>query len=254
MQLWPLDPIRIVLVEPAGPLNLGATARIMKNMGLHRLVLVNPRCDPQDPLARQMAVHAGDVLAAARVVTSLVDALADCQRAIATTGRLHPQNQPLESPEVALPWLLPPTPQSDWAGALIFGPEDRGLSNDELIYAQRWVRIPASDAYPSLNLAQAVGVCSYLLHRLALDMVDSGDGRGQATHHQADLNQFEEFYKDLEAILLRIGYLYPHTASTRMAKLRQLLNRAGPNQNELAMLRGVLRQINWVLKAHQDPS
>ncbi|MBU6228517.1 MAG: RNA methyltransferase [Cyanobacteria bacterium REEB459] len=256
MQVWPLDSIRIVLVEPAGPLNLGATARIMKNMGLHRLVLVNPRCDPGDPLACQMAVHADDVLAAASVVSSLVEALAGCQRAVATTGRLHPQNQPLELPETALPWLLPATPQTNWGAALIFGPEDRGLSNEELVHAQRWVRIPASQVYPSLNLAQAVGVCSYLLRRSALLIAEAGAGPDESGYRQADLtadlNQVEEFYQDLEAILLRIGYLYPHTASPRMAKLRQLLNRADPTQKELAMLRGVLRQMTWALTARQD--
>jgi tRNA/rRNA methyltransferase len=224
----------------------------MKNMGLHRLVLVNPRCDPQDPLARQMAVHADDVLAAASVTGSLMEALADCQRAVATTGRLQPQDQPLESPETALPWLLPALPPANWAGALIFGPEDRGLSNEELIHAQRWIRIPTSETYASLNLGQAVGVCSYLLRRLALEMTEGGDREPEPIHPQANLSQVEDFYQDLEAILLRIGYLYPHTASPRMAKLRQLLNRAGPNQNELAMLRGVLRQMNWALKAHQD--
>lgn len=251
MGLWRLDHIRIVLVEPAGPLNVGGTARIMKNMGLRHLVLVNPQCDPASEEAQRMAVHGGDVLAAATTVSSLPEAIAGCERAIATTGRLHRQDQPLELPEVALPWLLPPTPAESFAAALIFGPEDRGLSNDELVYAQRWVRIPASDSYPSLNLAQAVAVCAYLLHRGAiaevLDQAFPTVGVAATAGHLAPLEQMEGFYQDLEIVLLKIGYLYPHTAASRMAKLRRLLHRAGPDRQELAMLRGVLRQINWAV-------
>ena len=251
MVLWQLDQIRIVLVEPAGPLNVGAAARVMKNMGLRHLVLVNPQCDWQGEEARRMAVHGDDVLAAVTVVANLPEALVGCERAIATTGRLHRQDQPLDLPEVALPWLLPPAPEASFAAALIFGPEDRGLSNDELIYAQRWVRIPASDRYPSLNLAQAVAVCSYLLHRYALadalevafPAVETAAVAGQS----ASLDQLEGFYRDLEIILLKIGYLYPHTAASRMAKLRRLLHRAGPDGKELAMLRGILRQVSWAV-------
>jgi tRNA/rRNA methyltransferase len=249
--IWQLDRIRIVLVEPAGPLNVGAAARVMKNMGLRHLVLVNPQCDVQAEEAQRMAVHGDDVLAAAKVVANLPEALVGCERAIATTGRLHRQDQPLELPEVALPWLLPPAPETSFAAALIFGPEDRGLSNDELIYAQRWVRIPASDRYPSLNLAQAVAVCSYLLHRYALaealetafPTVETAAVAG----HSASLDQLEGFYRDLEIVLLKIGYLYPHTAASRMAKLRRLLHRSGPDSKELAMLRGILRQVSWAV-------
>lgn len=250
MGLWQLEQIRIVLVEPAGPRNVGATARVMKNMGLRHLVLVNPQCDPCDEEARRMAVHGADILAIASTVATLPEALIGCERAIATTGRLHRQDQPLELPETALPWLLPPVPQDSFAAALVFGPEDRGLSNDELVYAQRWVRIPASADYPSLNLAQAVAVCSYLLHRLALAEA-LGDAfppaTWAATGSSAPLDQLEGFYQDLETLLLKIGYLYPHTAPSRMAKLRHLLHRAGPDPAELAMLRGVLRQVNWAV-------
>jgi tRNA/rRNA methyltransferase len=249
MGLWQLEQIRIVLVEPAGPLNVGATARIMKNMGLQQLVLVNPQCDPGSTEAWHMAVHGRDVLAAATIAPTLPEALVGCQRAAATTGRLHPQSHSLETPEMALPWLLPTQPSDRTTAALIFGPEDRGLSNEELVYAQRWIRIPASQAYPSLNLAQAVAVCSYVLHRLALDAdylsLTGAIATPAPPPDQAPLEQIEGFYQDLEAVLLKIGYLYPHTAASRMAKLRQLLHRAGPTRQELAMLRGVLRQVNW---------
>jgi tRNA/rRNA methyltransferase len=103
-----LHHIRIVLVEPAGPLNIGSVARVMKNMGLRHLVLVNPHCDPFGTQARQMAVHAADVLESAQQVPTLALALEGCFRAIATTAR--PRDVvpavPLEPPRQALPWLL----------------------------------------------------------------------------------------------------------------------------------------------------
>lgn len=254
-----LAQIRIVLVEPAGALNLGSVARIMKNMGLHQLVLVQPHCHPSDDLARQMAVHGGDVLAAAQIVESLSAALVGCQRAIATTGRDRSGDSLLELPEVVLPWLLPPNPSPTFQAALIFGPEDRGLSNAELNYAQRYLRIPSSDAYPSLNLAQAVAVCCYLLRRLALDappMPSSGAGvpvtlGPEFPEDAAPLEQIEGFFQQLETLLLAIGYLYPHTAASRMEKFRRLLHRAAPNGQELAMLRGILSQMAWVLHSNQ---
>jgi tRNA/rRNA methyltransferase len=155
-----------------------------------------------------------------------------------------------------LPWLWSDHPDSRFDAALIFGPEDRGLSNDELVHAQRWIRLPASDQYPSLNLAQAVAVCSYLLHRLAttpndraLPMPEILPNALLDTAERAAIDQVEGFFQDLESVLLKIGYLYPHTAATRMAKFRRLLHRAAPNSQELAMLRGILRQVNWALTA-----
>lgn len=253
-----LTQIRIVLVEPAGPLNVGSVARVMKNMGLERLVLVLPACDPLSDLARQMAVHAQDVLGAAQTVASLPEALVGCQRAIATTGRPpdHPSPLPLELPEAVLPWLLPRPPAPDFQSALIFGPEDRGLSNTELNFAQRYLRIPTSDDYPSLNLAQAVALCCYELRRIAQGELGRGltgaiapPRDGSSPVAEAPLDQIEGFYQQLETLLLQIGYLYPHTAASRMEKFRRLLHRAAPSQQELAMLRGILSQVDWALAA-----
>ncbi|MEG4148967.1 RNA methyltransferase [Microcoleus sp. Pol12B5] len=290
--------IRIVLVEPAGPLNVGSVARVMKNMGLHQLVLVNPQCDYLGEESRLMAVRAADILETAKVVESLPAALVGCVRAIATTGddsRSLPTQ--LEEPAEALPWLL------EAPSALIFGREDCGLTNAELNRAQRLIRIPSSDAYTSLNLAQAVAICCYELYR------DEGrrkkeegrrkreEGRGKeeedasfpgsawegisrgsassipdatdnlSTCYQeklatrqtenpsiplasAPLENLEGYYQQLETLLLKIGYLQPHTAASRMEKFRRLYNRAYPTVDEVAMLRGVLRQTEWAIKTY----
>jgi tRNA/rRNA methyltransferase len=243
-----LESIRIILVEPAGPLNVGAVARVMKNMGLHQLIVVNPQCDPLGAEARQMAVHGVDILEAAQQVPTLPDALRGCQRAIATTARTRTLPTVLEPPRLALPWLLEETVTS----ALIFGPEDRGLSNTELNYAQRFVCIPSSPEYPSLNLAQAVAVCCYELYASTQELASSVKRPNlPSTPYCAETVSWEVlegFYEHLEAVLLRIGYLYPHTASARMEKFRRLFNRATPTAEEVAMLRGILRQMEWALQ------
>lgn len=252
-----LATIRIVLVEPAGALNVGSIARVMKNMGLQHLVLVNPQCDPLGVEARQMAVHAVDVLAAAMVVATLPEALRGCQRAIATTARPRVATL-LESPRSALPWLLESFPQKHLQakGAIIFGPEDRGLSNEELNYAQRFVAIPSNPEYAALNLAQAVAICCYELYQLLPASAPSP--LAPPTPHfplptpdsrlPTSLDVLEGYYQHLEAVLLAIGYLHPHTAASRMQKFRRLLNRALPVSDEVAMLRGILSQVEWAIQ------
>lgn len=239
--------IRIVLVEPAGSLNLGSIARVMKNMGLTRLVLVNPRCDRNSDEARRMAVHAIDVLEAAQIVDDLPAALTGCQRAIATTVRPRSVPITLEPPKIVLPWLLTPTVES----ALLFGAEDRGLSNEELKYAQRFICIESNPDYPSLNLAQAVAICAYELYQSwlkinasPLSAVPVAIASTPSTTN-APLEALEGYYQDLEAMLLEIGYLYPHTAPVKMEKFRRLYNKANLQPEEVAMLRGILRQIRW---------
>lgn len=239
--------IRIVLVEPAGPLNVGAVARVMKNMGLHQLVLVNPQCDPLGQEARQMAVHGVDILETAEQVAKLPDALKGCQRAIATTARVRTLPTVLEPPRVALPWLI----ENEVTSALIFGREDRGLSNVELNYAQRFVCIPSSSEYPSLNLAQSVAICCYELYQstqLPFLATPNSPLPAPSSGEAAPLDVLEGYYKNLETILLKIGYLYPHTALARMEKFRRLFNRATPTLEEVAMLRGILRQMEWALQ------
>lgn len=250
-----MNEIRIILVEPAGALNVGSIARVMKNMGLSNLILVNPKCDRWSEEARQMAVHAVDVLENAQIVPDLPQALRGCQRAIATTARSRALSTKLESPKSALSWLI----ADNITSALIFGPEDRGLSNQELNYAQRFVGIPSDPVYPSLNLAQAVAVCVYEIYQLSLsNNVDNSlsyvnlqargsDNPNLVSGNNVTLETLEGYYADLESLLLDVGYLYPHTATARMAKFRRLYNRANLTKEEVAMLRGTIRQIKWAI-------
>ena len=124
----------------------------------------------------------------------------------------------------------------------MFGTEDRGLNNEELKYAQRFVSIPANPDYPSLNLAQAVAVCSYELYQAAQDPLES---ETDSYFEGASFELLEGYYQHLEEVLLKIGYLYPHTAKARLEKFRRLYNKANLTPEEVALLRGILRQVNW---------
>ncbi len=239
-----LENIRIVLVEPAGPLNIGSVARAMKNMGLRNLVLVNPHCDPLGAEARQMAVHAADILETAQRVDSIPAALVGCYRAIATTARPRSAAATLEHPRQALPWIL------ETPSALIFGPEDRGLNNEELNYAQRFIGIPSHPDYPSLNLAQAVAVCCYELYQISqfsepIQPVQPAPAEHESSEPLASMDALEGYFQHLETVLLDIGFLFPHTAASRMQKIRQIFGRSQLSLSELALLRGILRQTAW---------
>ncbi|MDM9384819.1 RNA methyltransferase [Chlorogloeopsis sp. ULAP01] len=265
--------VKIILVEPAGPLNVGSVARVMKNFGFNQLVLVNPQCDFLGIEAKKMAVHAWDILESAVSVATLPEALQGCRRAIATTGITHHWQAPLENPYTALPWLLEEIGQP---AALIFGREDRGLTNQELNYAQRFVRIPTSSNYQSLNLATAVAICCYELAKEDKENEDdttrrhesrsfplspphlvppsssSASDESSSDSELAPLDVVEAYYQQLESLLLKIGYLYPHTAASRMEKFRQLYNRAQLQTREVSMLRGILRQVEWALENKSD--
>ena len=254
-----MEKIRIILVEPAGALNIGSIARVMKNMGLSQLVLVNPKCNPVGEEARQMAVHAQNILDHVAIAKDLPTALQGCQRAIATTARSRALPTKLETPREALPWLI----SDRLSTTLIFGPEERGLSNQELNYGQRFVCIPSNPDYPSLNLAQAVGICAYELYQASLNQhVDKSltcgnlqdeptDRSSSVLGQDAPVEAIEAYYNHLQSLLLDIGYLYPHTVAARMAKIRRLHNRANLKLEEVSMLRGMLRQVSWAINRQQ---
>jgi tRNA/rRNA methyltransferase len=238
-----LERVRIVLVEPAGARNVGSIARVMANMGLKQLFLVSPRCDWQGEESQHMAVRGADVLAATKVVGNLKSALVGCTRVVATT---HRQDLPVapQSPEVALSWLQ----EVEGSIAIVFGREDRGLDNQELSLAQRYLRIPVDDAYTSLNLAQAVGICAYELGRCPATTSEP------APEKLATIDGLDRYLNQLEELLLEVGYLLPHTAPHRMAKLRHLYNRSNLTEQELALLWGTSSQLRWALKTAKEKS
>ena len=232
-----LERIRIVLVRPREAQNVGAVARAMKNMGLAQLVLVDvPALDAAR--AATLAVHAGDVLAARREVATLEEALAGCGVVVGTSGRPTAARDGGTAPRTLAPSILSAATANDVA--LVFGPEDHGLALEELKHCHHVLTIPTSDAYGSLNLAQAVLVCAYELWTAA-DMPDSpAPGRGLAPHERLEL-----LYAKLEAGLQAVSFLHGDEAPAMMRRLRRMLGRAALDDDEVQILLGVARQMTW---------
>ena len=236
--------LAVVLVEPAGPLNVGSVARLCANFAIQQLRLVAPRCDHLGAEARQMAVHGEAMLEQAQVYPDLAAAVADCQRVVATSGRIETESLPLSEPAPALDWLSQGS-SSGATAALVFGREDRGLSNAELLQAGRVVRLSTSEAYASLNLSHAVAIC---LHELQACRTTPPPQAAPADDNLCHRGALEATLADAEALLLEVGFLYPHTAAARMAKLRALLQRAQAQEPEVALLRGMVRQLRWAAR------
>src|SRR3984957_448863 len=187
--------IRIVLVEPSHPGNIGAVARAMMNMDLNRLVLVRPREFPH-PEATARAAGAESVLASARVVATLAEAIADCGFVAATTARNRDQHfRVLEVQEAAVRAVA----ESRRAPvALLFGAERTGLQNEDLDASHVLLRIPASAEYASLNLAMAVQLVSYEIFRARGAHGNAGVSREVADAPPASPPQMQQLYSHFE--------------------------------------------------------
>src|SRR5581483_6761283 len=161
---------RVVLVRTLYPGNIGATARVMRNLGFEDLVLVTPEANLLDRKARQMSTHGEDILHRARIMASLQSAVADCVTVIGTSARTGGlfRRQTLGTPEAIAPHLVE-TLAHDLPAALVFGPEPSGLTNDEVRCCHYLINIPTDAAYPSLNLAQAAAICLYAVRRAWTD-------------------------------------------------------------------------------------
>jgi TrmH family RNA methyltransferase len=229
------DLVRIVLVEPSHPGNVGSVARAMKNMGLSDLVLVRPRSFPH-PDAVALAAGADDVLAAARVVDSVAAAVADCAFVAGTTARPRNLTWEFATPrETAARIDALPAPAR---AALLFGSERYGLANEDLAHCAQLVRIPANPVYSSLNLAMSVQLLTYELF-VARERPAT---RKQWEAPPAEAAELEHFYAHLARVLEEIefedrtGYL--------MERLRRLFNRTGLDRNEINLLRGILSAVS----------
>jgi len=226
-------PVRIVLSHPSHPGNIGAAARAMKTMGFDDLALVAPRHFP-DPDATAMAAGAADVLAKARVVSSLEAALADCSLAVGFSARGRDlSHQPAALRELA-PEILAAAERGDVA--LVFGNETSGLSNEELLRCQRLAHIPANPAYSSLNLAAAVQVACYELAASAGAHALPASGAGDP----ATGEDVQGLVAHLEAAVQESGYIDPENPGRFMERMRRLFARAGLERTEVRVLRGML--------------
>lgn len=235
------DNLRIVLVETTHPGNIGATARAMKNMGLRRLVLVNPERFPHAE-ATARAAGADDILAQARVVDSLSVALEGCHGVLGTTARDRGLSGPELDPHQCALQVMAFCAQGE--AALVFGRESSGLTNDELDLCHYRIRIPTNPAFSSLNLAAAVTVVAYEVRRVMETALQNPKVKPlRPKELPACAEEMENFYQHLEQVLLETGFLNPTNPRHLMRQLRRLFNRSQPNRNEINILRGILTSV-----------
>ncbi|HUJ53543.1 MAG TPA: RNA methyltransferase [Steroidobacteraceae bacterium] len=235
-----MDPsgIRIVLVAPSHPGNIGAAARAMKNMALSELVLVKPKQFPH-PEATARASGADDVLTAARVVGSLAEALAGCGYVAATTVRDRDQYFRVVDVRDAALHLVAAARRSP--AAVVFGAERTGLTNEELESAHALIRIPASAAYPSLNLAMAVQLMAYELFRAA---GSAAVASAPLAAPLATAQEMQRLYTHFAAVLEEIDFHDRTQSGTHlMSRIRRFLQRAELDENEVHILRGILTAV-----------
>jgi tRNA/rRNA methyltransferase len=230
--------VRFVLHRPRFPENIGAAARAMRNMGFGRLTLVQPENYVAERVHR-MATHvARDVVDGIAHCDSLAEALDDCQYVVGTTARLGGERQVVSTPEAAARRLVSISRINQVA--VLFGPEDRGLTNEELRTCHALVNIPTAD-FASLNLAQAVMVMCYALFT-AEDDHSPGESfvPRLATRHELD-----GMFDQLRDILVRISYINPENPDYWLNRLRHFFTRLQLRAREVSIIRGICRQVDW---------
>jgi len=249
IQAVPLTAIRIVLVEPSHPGNIGAVARAMKNMGLSDLVLVRPKAYPH-PEASARASGAGDLLDRARVVDSVTDAVADVGFVAATTSRPRDQNFRALDLHDAAARIFEKSQRGP--AAVLFGAERTGLTNEELALAHLLIRIPANPDYPSLNLAMAVQLATYELFRAA-GAPASPRPLSEPAVPLAPGADMERFYAHLQQVMDEVDFKDRTTGGTHlMTRIRRLFQRCEMDQNEVNILRGILTSVQQKRRRASD--
>ncbi len=237
-----LDSIFIVLVRPRFPENIGSVARAMKNMGIHRLIVVDG-CSPLHMNAYKLASGAEEILERAEEFPTLSEAISGMGCVVGMTSRTGKERTPLlTSKELAT--KLIPISKKNFIG-LVFGSEKEGLTNEELSLCHLFVRIPSSGAFPSLNLAQAVMVLCY-------EFFQSSDTVPERDMRLASSEQAEKMFEHMEKTLLDIGFLEAENMKRIMRTLRRLFGRSQMEERDVRILQGIWSQMDWCLRKGKE--
>jgi len=245
--------VRIVLVNPSHPGNIGGAARAMKTMAVNQLVLVSPRNYP-DPRAVWRAAGARDLLASAIVVETLDDALADCDLIVGTSARDRRIPWPVVDAHECAKKIYE-EPESSKV-AILFGREDRGLKNDELNRCHLHVHVPTSEDYSSLNLAMAVQILSYELRMRSLkanspQSETAQDATDQWDEPFANGADVERFHEHLAQTLVDIDFFNPDEPKQLLTRLRRLFVRVRLDKMEINILRGILSTVQEKIRKNK---
>jgi tRNA/rRNA methyltransferase len=230
--------VAIVLVEPKYPENIGAAARCAMNMGLSRLIVVREE-EPDREKMLMMATHkAAHLIEALELHRDLAAALAPFTYIIGTTARHGRQRTAVVTPREMVARLLPVLPANQVA--ILFGPEHRGLTNDDLKYCQLLTTIPTAE-FSSLNLAQAVAIHCHELYSGLLQV----ESQPRPLAKLADSRELEGMYAHLEEMLTTIDFLKNDDYEYWMRNIRLFLGRVGLRSKEVRLIRGFCRQFAW---------
>ena len=231
-----LKNIAVVLVEPQMPENIGFAARAMNNMGIKSLILVNPEnCDLCRILktATESSTH---IIDAMEVCHSLSEALGPFHYVIGTTARIGANRPALTKPRSLAQTLISLSYHN--RVAVLFGPEDRGLSNDHLRLCHTIATIPTAQ-FSSLNLAQAVMIICYEI------FLAGGKQNPGVSPRLANKFELEGMYGHLKDVFMKIGFIDPQNPEHWMLNIRRFLSRLPLRAREVRVIRGVCRQIDW---------
>lgn len=248
-----LSHVRIVMVNTTLPANIGSALRAMKTMGLSKLVLVAPKTYPH-PDIDALAAGATDLIEQIEIVETLADAIKDCHLVFGTSARSRTIPWPLLDARPAAEKSISAVVNDQQDVAIVFGREDRGLTNEELAMANYHVTIPVNTDYGVLNVAQAIQVICYEMRMATLAVVESGEDEA-ATMLVTDTEsmqwdeplvtheQMEQFYPHIEKMLAEIEFLDPKNPRLLPLRLRRLFGRIQLDRMEYHLLRGIFSRV-----------
>ena len=230
------------MVEPNGPLNVGSVARLCSNFEVDELRIVSPKCDIFSLEAKKMALKGSEFIENCKVYDDLEKAIFDCDLVLASCGRIDLSKDSIfESSEDIFNWTSSFKKIDNLA--IIFGREDRGLTNNELLLANKTFNIPTSYNNPSLNLSHAVSIVLYELNKSP----KSNFNKELEVFDLASSKQVHDLFVEIEEMLLKVGYLLKHTSRAKISKFKNFILRANTSKHEINVLRGIVHQITWSL-------
>jgi tRNA/rRNA methyltransferase len=239
-----LDHITIVLNRPRFPENIGAAARAARNMGIRHLMVVQPENDDMDKVMRMATHEARDIVESMQRFDDFSDAIANFHYVVGTTARLGGERKAVCRPSEIAELLTDISTNNEIA--IVFGPEDRGLVNEDIRLCHQLINIPTAD-FSSINLAQAVMIVCYELFQA------SRAEAGHFTPRLATRHELDGMYETLRDVLVRINYILPDNTDYWMSRMRQFLARMPLRAREVSIIRGICRQIDWYgKKCHTD--
>ena len=235
--------LKIILVEPSGPLNVGSIARLCSNFNVDQLRIVSPKCDIYSLETKKMALKGIKYIKECTIYESLLDSISDCDLVLATCGRIHYKKEyELDSLEDISSWAKNFKELKNLA--ILFGREVRGLTNKELLMAHKVFTINTHKNFPSLNLSHAVSIVLYELSKIT-----KADNVLKIKELDfASSKQIEDSFLEIEKLLIKTGYVLPHTLNTKISKFKKYIHRSETSKHELDILRGIVHQINWALE------